>query len=53
MGRFPERVGGGFMMLYCPGDSRYRVIEALKTLGGEFRRFQFTNHGLITWKAKN
>ena len=25
---------GGFMMLYCPGDSRYRVIEALKTLGG-------------------
>lgn len=52
-GKISGAGGGGFMMLYCPGDSRYRVIEALKTFGGEFRRFQFTNHGLITWKAKN
>ncbi len=50
-GKISGAGGGGFMMLYCPGNSRYRVIEALKPFGGEFRRFQFTNHGLITWKT--
>lgn len=41
--------GGGFMMFYCPGNSRYRVINALKDFGGEFRRYQVTEHGLVTW----
>jgi D-glycero-alpha-D-manno-heptose-7-phosphate kinase len=50
-GKISGAGGGGFMMLYCPGNSRYRVIEALKPFGGEFRRFQFTNYGLITWKT--
>jgi D-glycero-alpha-D-manno-heptose-7-phosphate kinase len=51
-GKISGAGGGGFMMLYCPGNSRYRVIEALKPFGGEFRRFQFTDYGLITWEAK-
>jgi D-glycero-alpha-D-manno-heptose-7-phosphate kinase len=50
-GKISGAGGGGFMMLYCPGNSRYRVVEALKPFGGEFRRFQFTNYGLITWKT--
>lgn len=50
-GKISGAGGGGFMMLYCPGNSRYRVVEALRPFGGEFRRFQFTNHGLITWKT--
>ncbi len=50
-GKISGAGGGGFMMLYCPGNSRYKVIEALKPFGGEFRRFQFTNYGLITWKT--
>lgn len=41
--------GGGFMMFYCPGNARYPVINALKEFGGEFRRYQFTEHGLFTW----
>src|SRR5690606_37436883 len=41
--------GGGFMMFYCPGNSRYRVINALNDFGGEFRRYQVTDHGLVTW----
>lgn len=41
--------GGGFMMFYCPGNSRYNVIENLEALGGEFRRFLFTQDGLTTW----
>jgi D-glycero-alpha-D-manno-heptose-7-phosphate kinase len=50
-GKISGAGGGGFMMLCCPGNSRYKVIEALKPFGGEFRRFQFTNYGLITWKT--
>jgi D-glycero-alpha-D-manno-heptose-7-phosphate kinase len=51
-GKISGAGGGGFMILYCPSNSRYRVIEALKPFGGEFRRFQFTNYGLITWEGK-
>lgn len=52
-GKISGAGGGGFMMLYCPGNSRYRVTEALKPFGGEFRNFQFTNYGLIAWKTEN
>lgn len=41
--------GGGFMMFYCPGNTRYPVINALNDFGGEFRRYQITDHGLVTW----
>lgn len=41
--------GGGFMMLYCPRNSRYEVIQALKKFGGEFRRYSFTDKGVETW----
>ncbi|MBZ0098903.1 MAG: dehydrogenase [Taibaiella sp.] len=41
--------GGGFMMFYCPGNTRYNVINALNDFGGEFRRYQVTDHGLVTW----
>ncbi len=41
--------GGGFMMFYCPGNTRYAVINALNDFGGEFRRYQITDHGLVTW----
>ncbi len=48
-GKISGAGGGGFMMFYCPGNTRYPVIEALKQFGGEFRRFQFTEHGLTSW----
>ncbi|NVN98371.1 MAG: dehydrogenase [Geobacteraceae bacterium] len=41
--------GGGFMMLYCPKNTRYRVVEALQRFGGEFRRFKFEKHGNQSW----
>jgi D-glycero-alpha-D-manno-heptose-7-phosphate kinase len=41
--------GGGFMMFYCPGNSRYSVKKALESFGGSFSRYQFTEHGLVTW----
>ncbi len=49
-GKLSGAGGGGFMMLYCPGVTRYAVIDALKRFGGEFRRYSFTSEGLVTWK---
>jgi len=50
-GKISGAGGGGFMMFYCPKNTRYKVIEALQKFGGEFRRFQFTKHGLETWRV--
>lgn len=43
--------GGGFIMFYCPNNSRYKVIEALQKFGGEIKNFQFTKYGLESWKC--
>ena len=48
-GKISGAGGGGFMMLYCPDVSKYRVIEALHKFGGHCKSYQFTKHGLITW----
>jgi D-glycero-alpha-D-manno-heptose-7-phosphate kinase len=48
-GKISGAGGGGFMMFYCPGDSRYSVKKALESFGGSFSRYQFTEHGLVTW----
>lgn len=48
-GKISGAGGGGFFMFYCPGNTRYRVIEELSKLGGEFRRFRFTNLGAESW----
>jgi len=43
--------GGGFIMLYCPLNARYHVMDALQKFGGEFRRYQFTQNGMTTWRV--
>ena len=43
--------GGGFMMFYCPGTTRYNVMAALEKFGGAFRNYQFVEHGLSTWSV--
>lgn len=48
-GKISGAGGGGFMMFYCPGNTRYAVTEALKNFGGDFRPYQFTERGLSTW----
>lgn len=50
-GKISGAGGGGFMIFYCPKNSRYHVIESLKKFGGEFRRYQFTQHGMTTWRV--
>ncbi len=51
-GKISGAGGGGFMIFYCPGNTRYKVIETLKTFGGYCNDYQFTKHGLTTWTAK-
>ena len=41
--------GGGFMIFYCPSNTRYKVMEAVKKFGGEFKRFEFANRGMTSW----
>lgn len=48
-GKISGAGGGGFMIFYCPGNSRYQVIETLNTFGGKINPYQFTKHGLTTW----
>ena len=42
--------GGGFMMFYCPGNTKYAVANALKVYGGWSCAYQFTKQGLYTWQ---
>jgi len=48
-GKISGAGGGGFMIFYCPGNSRYNVIEALNKFGGEVRKYGFVKYGLTTW----
>lgn len=48
-GKISGAGGGGFMIFYCPGNTKYQVIRSLEKFGGRYRRYQFTDHGLTTW----
>lgn len=48
-GKISGAGGGGFMMFYCPANTRYTVKKALSIFKGEFSRYQFTERGLFTW----
>jgi len=50
-GKISGAGGGGFIMFYCPGVNRYAVIDALGRFGGECRRFQFVQYGVVTWRT--
>ena len=49
-GKISGAGGGGFMIFYCPLNTRYAVIDALKAFGGEVRKYSFVDYGLTTWK---
>ena len=48
-GKISGAGGGGFMIFYCPANTRYKVIETLESFGGYCKNYQFTKHGLTTW----
>lgn len=48
-GKISGAGGGGFMVFYCPGDTRRRVGRELAAFGGEVKEFSFVTEGLQTW----
>ncbi len=50
-GKISGAGGGGFMIFYCPSNTRFAVTDTLKNFGGEIKNYSFTKHGLLTWCA--
>lgn len=48
-GKISGAGGGGFMIFYCPGTTKYNVMKALDRFGGMQKRYEFVKHGLSTW----
>ena len=51
-GKISGAGGGGFMIFYCPDDTRNLVCQALHKFGGYEKPFTFSSHGLQTWEAQ-
>ena len=49
-GKISGAGGGGYMIFYCPGMTRYRVVNALREFGGEVHHLQFSERGVSTWE---
>jgi len=49
-GKISGAGGGGFMIFYCPNNTRFNVIDSLAKLGGNSQRYEFTNSGMTSWK---
>ena len=52
-GKISGAGGGGFMVFYCPGNTRDKVIKDLGRFGGQSKRYDFTTQGVQTWKIKD
>ncbi len=51
-GKISGAGGGGFMIFYCPNNTRYQVMEVLNSLGGYMQRYNFIEKGITTWTSK-
>lgn len=51
-GKISGAGGGGFMIFYCPRNTKFNVINALQQFEGSLSPFSFTKHGLTTWVSK-
>lgn len=49
-GKISGAGGGGFMVFYCPENSKQHVKRTLEQFGGSATRFHFTNQGLTSWR---
>jgi D-glycero-alpha-D-manno-heptose-7-phosphate kinase len=48
-GKISGAGGGGFMIFYCPANTKYNVLRSLEKFKGYHRPYQFVQHGLETW----
>lgn len=50
-GKISGAGGGGFMIFYCPANTRHAVIKALEEKGAKNQLYQYSKEGLSTWKV--
>ncbi|HFC00533.1 MAG TPA: dehydrogenase [Phaeodactylibacter sp.] len=50
-GKISGAGGGGFMTIYAPRNSRYKVMKTLEKFGGSVKRFTFTQDGMRSWSV--
>jgi len=50
-GKISGAGGGGFIIFYCPNNSRHKVIDALSKHGGVAHQYEFTVTGLKSWSV--
>jgi D-glycero-alpha-D-manno-heptose-7-phosphate kinase len=48
-GKISGAGGGGFMIFYCPNNTRPHVLSALRKFNGKAQRYDFTTNGLTAW----
>ncbi|MFC2100495.1 dehydrogenase [Bacteroidota bacterium] len=48
-GKISGAGGGGYMIFYCPNNTRSQVIKALKQYGGDSKLYDFSSQGLTSW----
>lgn len=48
-GKISGAGGGGFMIFYCPGNTKHKVVSSLHSFGGEVKPYRFVKQGLNTW----
>lgn len=51
-GKISGAGGGGFMIFYCPANTKFNVIKSLSGFGGVHRNYQFVEHGLKSWTVE-
>jgi D-glycero-alpha-D-manno-heptose-7-phosphate kinase len=50
-GKISGAGGGGFMLFYCPNNTRHKVEKLLTGMVGKIQPFEFTKSGMRSWKA--
>jgi D-glycero-alpha-D-manno-heptose-7-phosphate kinase len=50
-GKISGAGGGGFIIFYCPGNSRWSVIESLKSLQLVLQPYAFSKEGLYSYSV--
>jgi len=50
-GKISGAGGGGFMFFWCPGNTKPKVIKALKDLDAILKRYEFVVEGLKSWSS--
>jgi len=48
-GKLAGAGGGGYLLLYCPGEARHTVRERMLELGASVEGLSFEPHGMRTW----